>query len=158
MKIVLSTSVLLLFFTVTNVQAATCRSSEAAIRGSEAGYELDKEAAEETAVRDRSASDIIGQCVGGITAVITAPQFPSLSEIFQKIMDQMCRVLSDQMHDAVGNANEQINITSTEIYGQTNSTGANEIAKAYPQTNAPAVQQTTNGSTQAGAFWSTIWQ
>lgn len=68
-----------------NAQAAACRSGSAATQGSQNGYKRDKKAAEEAGKKERDSSDILGKCVGGISAVMTAPQFPSLSQIFEQI-------------------------------------------------------------------------
>src|SRR5438105_10475666 len=71
--------------TVAGASAAPCRSESAATRGGQAGYSVDIRGADQTERQDKSASDILGQCVAGITGVITIPTFPSLASILEQI-------------------------------------------------------------------------
>ena len=50
---------LLMFFIAVDAQAATCRAGEAAVRGSQTGYEEDKTAANETSEKELSFSDVL---------------------------------------------------------------------------------------------------
>src|SRR4051794_22789235 len=74
--------------------AAPCRSETAATSGSTAGYTQDTQAADATEQQDKSASDILGQCVAGITGVITIPAFPSLDDILNQVKNEICRIAS----------------------------------------------------------------
>lgn len=139
------------------VQAATCRSGSAAIQGSQTGYKKDKQAAEQIAQTERSSSDILGKCVAGITLVITAPQFPSLSEIFNQIKNKVCQIASNQINGAVNEVNSQINGAisgiNKEISTQVNNTGVNQVIDFNPQIKGPNLQQTSDPK-----FWSNIWK
>lgn len=147
MKIFVRIFMILLLCSAASVQAATCRSGDAAARGSQNGYERDKQVAEQIAQNERSSSDILGKCVRGITAVITAPQFPSLSDIFDQIKNKVCQIASDQIHGAVNDAN-----------GQINRTGVGQVIGNASQVSGPTVQQTHAGSSQSSTFWSNIWK
>ena len=150
--------VLLLCFTG-SVQAANCRSGNAAVQGSQNGYQKDSQAAEQTAQKQRTTSDILGKCVGGITGVITAPQFPSLSDIFDQIKNKVCKLASDQVNGAVNsvvnNVNGQINGVVTGINGQISNTGVGQVVGNVPQVSGPAIQ---TSSSQSSSFWSNIWK
>jgi len=150
--------VLLLCFTG-SVQAANCRSVNAAVQGSQSGYQKDTQAAEQTAQKQRTTSDILGKCVGGITGVITAPQFPSLSDIFDQIKNKVCKLASDQVNGAVNsvvnNVNGQINGVVTGINGQISNTGVGQVVGNVPQVSGPAIQ---TSSSQSSSFWSNIWK
>lgn len=103
--------------------AAPCRVAEAAIRGSQAGYERDTQAAIETAEKDKSSSDILGKCIGGVTAVITSPTFPSLDDMFDNVFDKICRVASQQVHGKLSDVNSQIGGLSSGVRVQRSSSG-----------------------------------
>jgi TraL protein len=158
MKIIVHTFILLSLWSIASVQAATCRSGSAAAQGGQSGYLRDKQAAEQTAQSDRSSSDILGKCVGGITAVLTAPQFPSLSEIFDQVKDKVCRIASDQINGAVNDVNGQVNGVMNHINGQISNTGVGQVVSTMPQISGPSLQQTSGNSSQSSAFWSNIWK
>ncbi|WP_262404505.1 hypothetical protein [Xanthomonas oryzae] len=162
MKIYVRALFVLLLCTAVSVQAATCRSGSAAAQGSQSGYDRDKQAAQQTAHSERSSSDILGKCVGGITSVLTAPQFPSLSDIFDQIKNKVCQIASDQVNGVVGDVNGQISGVMNGINGQVsnavNGTGAGQMVGSLPQISGPSLQQTSAGSSQSSAFWSNIWK
>jgi len=109
--------------------AAPCRMAEAAIKGSQSGYERDTTAAIETAEKDMSASDVLGKCVGGISAVVNAPTFPSLSALFDQVFDRVCRAARNEVQGAVRNANGQIgDLTSgVDLYGAARDVGIGNV-------------------------------
>lgn len=160
MKIIARTFIVLILCLSASVQAAVnCRSATAAAQGSQTGYQRDTQAAEQTAQKERNSSDILGKCVGGITGVITAPQFPSLSDIFNQIKDKICQIAIDQINNTVNGATNQINgamngITGS-INGQINNTGIGQIVGNVPQVSGPVIQ---TSSTQSSSFWSNIWK
>jgi hypothetical protein len=43
-----------------------------------------------------------GRRVAGVTGVVTIPTFPSLAEVFEQIKNEICRIASQQVHQAVG--------------------------------------------------------
>ena len=139
-------------------QAATCRSSTAATQGSQAAYQRDVQAAQQTAQRERSSSDILGKCIAGVTGVITAPQFPSLSDIFDQIKNKVCQIASDQVNGAVSDVNGQIGGVMNGINGQINNTGIGQVIGPVPTVGGPVLQQANAGSPQAATFWSNIWK
>ncbi|MRU28326.1 hypothetical protein [Xylella fastidiosa] len=162
MKIYVRALFLLLLCSSVNVQAAPCRSGSAAAQGSHSGYDRDKQAAQQTSQSERSSSDILGKCVGGITSVLTAPQFPSPSDIFGQIKNKICQIASDQVNGVVGDVNSQINGVMNGINGQisntVNGTGAGQIVGNVPPLNGPSLKQTSAESSQSSAFWSNIWK
>ncbi|WP_137808421.1 hypothetical protein [Pseudomonas sp. G(2018)] len=108
MKIVFS-ALLLLFCMSANVNAATCRSGEAAVRGSKSGYEEDKKAAEQTVEDELSFSDVLEKCVGGVTGIKAGPTYGP-SETFgdwaEKIFKQVCSLARDKINDVADGATE----------------------------------------------------
>ncbi|MCC7005932.1 MAG: hypothetical protein IT497_04735 [Ottowia sp.] len=142
----------------TIAQAATCRSGNAAARGSQQGYERDKQAAEQVAKTEQSSSDILGKCVGGITGVLTAPQFPSLSDIFNQVQNKVCQIARNQIDGVINDANGRINNTMNGIHNQVNKINQSTAGEVVPspQITNPAVQR--NGGNSASQFWSDIWK
>lgn len=151
----------LLLCIATGTQAANCRSATAAVQGSQTAYERDVQAAQETAQKDRSSSDILGKCVGGVTAIITMPQFPSLSQIYDQIKAQICRIASEQVNGALNDVTGQINGALGGITSQIPTYGIGPIPIVPPIT-PPVIHPTAQGgntnSAQSPAFWSNIWR
>jgi TraL protein len=156
-KIIPRLFILLLFFSTMHGYAVNCRSGDAALRGSQVGYDRDKQAAEQTAKNDRSLSDTLGKCIGGITGVVTVPQFPSLSDIYDQVKKKICKLASDQAHNSVSGANSQINDAINGINGQINNAGIGQISENVPVAGAE-IHQTGSATTPSSAFWSNIWK
>jgi hypothetical protein len=146
----------------TPAAAGSCRSGLAASRGSQTGYERDRKGADQTEQQDRSASDILGRCVSGITSVATIQQFPSLSEIYEQIKTQVCKVASEQVHAATNDANSRINgamggidVQGAQASGNSSTTSG---ASASEQTATPNVPNQGAEATSGSAFWKNIWR
>jgi hypothetical protein len=139
--------------TVAGAWAAPCRSLTAATRGGQAGYEADKRGADQTEQQDRSASDILGRCVAGVTGVVTIPTFPSLAEVFEQIKNEICRIASQQVHQAVGSVSFEIENAMRGIPMQ---------GQVVAMPTAPVIGTGMTG--QAGTpspspdFWQRIWR
>lgn len=156
------TIVALTLCTAITAQAATCRSGNAASQGSQVGYQRDQQAASQAAQSELSSSDILGKCVGGITSIITAPQFPSLSDIFDQVKNKVCQIASSEVNGALSDVNGKINGVLGDINDKINSaTNVPGIGPALGNPSPvklPSVQQTPPGSPQTSAFWSDIWK
>lgn len=143
-------------FIAASAAAAPCRSESAATAGGTAGYNVDIQAADATEQQDKSASDILGQCVAGITGVITIPLFPSLDDILNQIKNEICRIASEQVHQAANNVAAEIDSALHSIPN-----GGGPVTVPHPSVsvgsdviNAPAATTTTQGS----SWWSRIWR
>jgi len=160
MKIISCAFFVLMCCAFATVQAAPCRSGAAAGRGGQSGYDMDRQAATQTAQNDRSSSDILGKCVSGITAVITAPQFPSLSSIFDQLKNRICQMASDQINSAAYNASSQIYQKIDGINGSMNNADVSQVVGSanMPRAGGVDIQQTSPGTSSAGSFWSNIWR
>lgn len=148
-----------------SAQAATCRSGEAAMRGGEAGIARDQNAADANETAEKTSSDILGKCVGGITGIFGGASFPDFSAIWQMIKDKVCAIASQQVRGVVSEVNGQINGVMTQINGAVtdtvNGTGVNNtgagtvISSGDTSISGPAVQNT---SSTDSAFWNDIWK
>jgi hypothetical protein len=139
--------------TMAGASAAPCRSQSAATRGGQAGYEADRRGADQTEQQDKSASDILGRCVAGITGVATIPTFPSLASIFEQIKNEICRIASQQVHQAVGSVSIEIENAMRGIptQGQVVTVPITPIATA--STTSPDSVPTSSQD-----FWRRIWR
>jgi hypothetical protein len=140
--------------------AGPCRSGDAASRGSQTGYERDRKGADQTEQQDRSASDTLGRCVSGITSVTTIQQFPSLSEIYEQIKTQVCKVASEQVHNASSDATSRINSAMRDVSTPQNAQAlatSTSTASTGSDTVAPAATPTPN-SASAAEMLKNIWR
>lgn len=146
----------------TQASAVTCRSGTAAVQGGQAGYGNDTRKADETEQKDRSSSDILGRCVSGVTGILTIPTFPSLSDIFNAVKEQVCRIASAQVHEAVGSVTGQIdealrgvNDTARQIPGQGGS-----VIVPVPVTPPVGINAApaANSSSSLSDYWQRIWR
>jgi len=76
---------------------ANCRAADAAKAGGDAGLARDQAAATETANNESANSDTLGKCINGITSIVVAPTFPSLTSIFEAATTKMCKLASDNI-------------------------------------------------------------
>lgn len=139
--------------TMAGAVAAPCRSESAATRGGQAGYEADRRGADQTEQQDRSASDILGRCVAGVTGVTTIPTFPSLASIFEQIKNEICRIASQQVHEAVGSVSIEIENAMRGIPTQ----GQIVTVPITPVANATMSSSESTPSASPD-FWRRIWR
>jgi septal ring-binding cell division protein DamX len=139
--------------TVAGAWAAPCRSQTAATRGGQAGYDADKRGADQTEQQDRSASDILGRCVAGVTGVVTIPTFPSLAEVFEQIKSEICRIASQQVHQAVGGVSFEIEnaMRGIPMQGQVATMPATPVSST-------SMASPTSPPSPSPDFWQRIWR
>ena len=153
--------VVLLMCSSIGVQAATCRSGEAAMRGGEAGLSRDQSAADSNETAEKTSSDILGKCIGGITGIFGTTSFPDLSAIWQMIKDKVCSIASSQVRGVVSQVNGEINGAVTDTINQTgvNDTGMGTvISSGDTNISGPSVQNTKSSGSTDSAFWNDIWK
>lgn len=179
MKIVFSAFLLLVCMSA-NVYAVTCRSGEAAVRGSQSGYEEDKKAAEQIVENELSFSDILEKCVGGVTGIKAGPTYGS-SETFggwaEKILKQVCSIARDKINNTVdGTAESRMGSALQNIYtgyeqGQISGTsgtqsGSSVITNLSSTVTPSTIQSVENAispsdsssASDGSAFWNDIWK
>jgi TraL protein len=139
--------------TMAGAYAAPCRSESAATRGGQVGYDADRRGADQTEQQDRSASDILGRCVAGVTGVVTIPTFPSLASIFEQIKNEICRIASQQVHQAVGSVSIEIENAMRGIPTQ----GQVVTVPITPEANATMSSSDSTPSSSPD-FWRRIWR
>lgn len=160
--------VVLLLCSSIGVQAATCRSGEAAMRGGEAGLARDQGAADSNETAEKTSSDILGKCIGGITGIFGTTTFPDLSAIWQMIKDKVCSIASSQVRGVVSQVNGEINGVMNQVNGAVtdtvNQTGVNDtgmgsvVSSGDTNISGPSVQNARSTSSTDSAFWNDIWK
>ncbi|MES2264628.1 MAG: hypothetical protein V4724_39520 [Pseudomonadota bacterium] len=148
----------------TTISAATCRSQTAADAGSQAGYARDKAAAEEVEKKVSQSSIILGKCVSGISTVTVAPAFPSLAEIFAKVVEKVCKVPIDQIRAAIPSGlleNPAPGIPPMPAWpGSPEANGSPIALSAVRSSAAPNTGNNASASTKKALpsdFWKKIW-
>jgi TraL protein len=72
------------------------------VEGSKAGYEQAKRAADVWAQKERTMSDQLQQCLSRIRQTsITLPSFPSLSDIFNQMVEKICQAAIDEINSHI---------------------------------------------------------
>ncbi|AXQ51012.1 hypothetical protein DZC31_30350 (plasmid) [Stenotrophomonas rhizophila] len=175
MKTAFSALLLLLCMSV-NLNAATCRSGEAAVRGSNSGYEEDKRAAEQTVQDDLSFSDVLEKCVGGVTGIKAGPTYgpsESFGDWAELIFKQVCNIARDKISEvAGGGAESRMGSALENIYSgyeseQQARNSNNGGTPGYIPATSPSAYQPNQSNTSSpdstdnssdSAFWNTIWK
>ena len=87
--------------TSTAAGAVPCRSGTAVTAGSQTGYTVDVEAANQVQQNNKTSSDALGQCVAAVVNLPTLSTFPSLSEIFDQVRNQICTAISNEVNSTI---------------------------------------------------------
>ena len=169
MKTMFSALFLLLLATV-DAQAATGRAGEAAVRGSQTGYEEDRTAANETSEKELSFSDVLQQCVGGIAGAQTSTPFGGGGNIFEEIANRICSIARERVNGEL-NSDAKIRMASAlqNIYQDYDARGS---ASTSTPSTSPSIRPATTSFTQQksqvisdpanettdSAFWNNIWK
>jgi hypothetical protein len=159
-KLILSLSTVIFFALGSIAYAAPpCGSGEAAERGGDSGYGKDQESSDETAQRDRENNDILDQCIGAVIGTPTAPQFPSLSDIFDQILNEICEKVREQVSKA-GNQIPRQNYDLSGLYQQAVSSSYGSPASLQPQsanTVLPSTQLNSE-SLNSEQYWNDVFK
>lgn len=165
-----------MFFIAVDAQAATCRAGEAAVRGSQTGYEEDKTAANETSEKELSFSDVLEQCVGGISGAQTSTTFGGgggLGDKLDEIFNRVCSIARERINGELDSDSKRRMASALQnIYREHAANQANGPTSTTPaQTTTPQV--TTGASAvqaplsapisetsqnDQSAFWQSIWK
>ncbi|MEF3510527.1 hypothetical protein V4S55_24825 [Citrobacter freundii] len=71
----------------------TCAAYELAKAGADAAYKQEVERINNAAKSESSTSDSLGQCLGSLSVSLKIPQFPSISDIIDKVKDEVCNTV-----------------------------------------------------------------
>ncbi|MFY2610796.1 hypothetical protein ACOTJQ_29130 [Achromobacter xylosoxidans] len=119
--------------------AAACRAGSAAAQGAQQGYERDMGVAAEEAKKSMDWTDMLQQCVGGISGISTTNAFPSLDELINQQINKVCFAVRGKVNTAIGSA----------------------TGKVYDMTGGMALPNPvyTGGSAPSSAdIWKNIWR
>lgn len=143
--------------------AAKCRSEAAATVGGANGYNSDTKAAEANEKQNKSVSDILGQCVNGITGVVSNTSFISLDQVLEQIKRSVCQVASDKVHQAASDVAGEIDQALKSV---TPNTGPISLPPPVVSVGSSAngsssviVQDgKSSSSTSLSDFWKQLWK
>ncbi len=149
---------------------AGCRAGDAAARGSKAGFDRVQENALNIATNEGDTQNALQTCLSGITATITAPQFPSLSDVFGKLVKQVCYAASQKVNSTLNPVLSQLNLNplidqavSNINSASSSATGGlvNDPVSRTPM-NSPSsgtsILPSTGPSVTPPDFWNKIWK
>lgn len=84
------------------ITGATCRAGSAAEAGRDQGYSQAKQAAQDWADREHSASDSLQDCLSRIrTTSLVVPDFPNLQDIVDQLAEKVCKAATDKANDYI---------------------------------------------------------
>lgn len=148
---------------------AGCRAGDAAARGSKAGFDRVQENALNIAANEGQTQDVLQQCLSGITSTVTAPQFPSLSDVFSKLVQQVCYAASQKVNSTLNPVLSQLNLNPMidQAVSSINSAASsasgglvNDPVSRTPMTSSGAgtTIPTTGPNVAPPDFWNKIWK
>ncbi|ANY18510.1 hypothetical protein [Bordetella pseudohinzii] len=103
--------------------AAACRAGSAAAQGAQQGYERDMGVAVEEAKKNMDWSDMLQQCVGGISGISATSAFPSLGDLINQQINKVCYAVRGKISSAVGAVTGQVSdmtggmVSASPAYG-----------------------------------------
>lgn len=80
----------------------TCAAYELAKAGADAAYKQEVERINNAAKSESSTSDSLGQCLGSLSVSLKIPQFPSISDIIDKVKDEVCNTVKSKINEKWG--------------------------------------------------------
>jgi len=141
-----------------SAHAVTCRSGDAAATGGQIGYQRDQLAAQQVEKNENISSNTIGKCISGMSSILVAPQFPSISGIFDLVKAKICAAANEKIHEVDADISQTYNSvvngfnSSISVPGIPTTTTVPLTSTAIPQGSTSTVSST------ASNFWSKIWK
>lgn len=147
---------------------AGCRAGDAAALGSKTGFDRMQVNALNIATNEGDTQNALQTCLSGITATITAPQFPSLSDVFGKLVKQVCYAASQKVNSTLNPVLSQLNLNpmidqavSNVNSAASSATGGmvNAPVSRTPMTSVTGTTMPTPGpNIPPPDFWNKIWK
>ena len=149
---------------------AGCRAGDAAARGSKAGFDRMQENALNIATNEGDTQSALQTCLSGITATVTAPQFPSLSDVFGRLVKQVCYAASQKVNSTLNPVLSQLNLNpmidqavSNINSASSSATGGlvNDPVSRTPMTSpgsGTSILPSSGPSVTPPDFWNKIWK
>lgn len=139
--------------------AVQCRSATAVAQGGQNGYTVDVEAADQVQQNNKTSSDALGQCVAAVVNLPTLSTFPSLSQIFDQVRNQICTAISNEVNGVIQSVIPTIPTFPT-IPTVPTLPHAPHVLSVTPSTyTLPAAVPSDSSETPASSdFWRHIWR
>lgn len=157
--------VLLVAIIATSPAYAGCRAGDAAARGSQAGFARAQTNAVSLSQNQTQAQTLLQKCLQGIANMQTVSMFPSLSDVFDQMVQKVCNAATQQVNSAIGQVTPQNDLD--QIIGKLNSqaqqsTGGlvtNPVSTTPTSKLLGTTTTATTPTTPTGSdFWQNIWK
>jgi TraL protein len=148
----------------TSTAHAGCRSGDAAVRGSQLGFERAQTSAVSISQNETQAQTLLQKCIAGLASMQTISMFPSMGDIMNQMVQRVCNAATQQVNSAIGQVTPQNDLDA--IMGQLNSEAQKQTGGLItnPITQTP-ISTVTSPSSQPSTkpqlgpdFWSGIWK
>lgn len=140
---------------------AGCRSGDAAVRGSQVGFERAQTAAQTLSQNQTQAQTLLQKCIAGIANMQSPSQFPSMSDMFNQVVQKVCSAATQQVNSALGQINptNDLDKIMSGINTQVSQSTGGLISNAVTtQPVSTLTQPSTSQQTPTPDFWSNIWK
>ncbi|WP_157798564.1 hypothetical protein [Dyella ginsengisoli] len=143
---------------------AGCRAGDAAVRGSQLGFERAQTSAVSISQNETSAQTMLQKCIAGIASMQTVTMFPSFGDIMNQMVQKVCNAATQKVNSVIGQVTPQNDLDA--IIGQLNAEAQKQTGGLVtnPISETP-VSTVTNPSTKPNSppqlgqdFWSGIWK
>jgi len=132
-------SSLLLAATCGSATAATCRAGSAAAQGAQHGYERDMGVAAEETKKNMERTDMLQQCVGGISSLGVTNAFPSLGDQINQQINKICYAVRSKIYSI----------------GSVGMGKINDVTGGMAQVSPVS---TGGGAPSSSDIWKTLWR
>jgi hypothetical protein len=140
---------------------AGCRAGDAAVRGSQVGFERAQAAAVTLSQNQTAAQSLLQKCVQGIANMNSGNMFPSFADMFDQVVQKVCTAATQKVNSAVGQINpaNDFDKIMSGINSQVSQSTGGLISQTVTSQPVPTLNQApTSTQTPSPDFWSNIWK
>jgi hypothetical protein len=156
---------LLVALAITSQANAGCRAGDAAVHGSQIGFQRAQANALTISQNQTRAQMLLQKCLAGIASMQTITMFPSLTDVLDQVVQKVCNAATQQVNSAIGQITPQddldqiINHLNAQAQSATGGLITNPIGTTPVSTLSSSTVPSAAPSSTAGAdFWQNIWK
>jgi hypothetical protein len=159
------TPLLLLALAMAGQAHAGCRAGDAAVHGSEAGFQRAQTNALTISQNQTRAQMLLQKCLAGIASMQTLSMFPSLTDVLDQVVQKVCNAATQQVNSAIGQITPQDDLDQVINHLNAQAQSATGGLISHPIGTTPL--STMTGSPASGSaptstagtdFWQNIWK
>ena len=151
--------VMALAFTIATPVFASCRSGDAAARGSQVGFERAQTNAQSLSTNETQAQSALQKCLSSITQRSAANMFPSLADIYGQMVQKLCYAATSEINSTTSQISSTLTSPVSAALSNANQTVGQSTGGLI--SNPVSLSGTPSSSTGAGSssdFWSSNWK